>query len=450
MARETPRPSRGIEQNDDATRRVSILFPKEDEIPETIENDRLMEDYMTRAQVYVEKGIPYKLRDGEVVTVTAENYHEIIMTTEEEDMRERIFQTTCQGLVAEQVIKDHQRYIDQVQARNEELTEQVASLVERQEESEERLSQTREELLEALRDLRGGRSSRSVEGTPTVEGFGGHRKALDHPKRLSDGADPSFDYWKTAMTHKMEKEAGNYPLPVDRTNYIISRCEGKTAKQLEPYIRKGTYRDNPEGLMDFLETLFHDPMRRERAETDFYRLYMKKEHTFQEFYAKFIQLAADAEIDEANLKRELSKRITFRLKEAVAQQSSDPTVGYQDLKTVIQRVAYILEGATQNNNKERKPGVKSRKETGGSTADSAKPAAKATLGNERLQQLSREGKCFSCEGKGHLSRDCPYSKKGQVSQMKTDPDKDEKPKKKKVAFQVPDQSSDDEEESENE
>ena len=444
MARETtPTTHVGLEVPDRTARRASTLFLKE--VPDKIEPDGLEKDFQQRTDVYMEEGLLYMTEEGLEVPITKETLVEQVQNDPDGTFVEAAFRAMAEGMVARSAVQDYQRYIDKTQKRVEEMTPQIERLVTRRHETEQQLADTERELLQAYREARDG-TRQSRESTPGPEGAR-KRKALDHPKRLGNGKDPSFDFWKAAMKHKLEKDRDDYPTAEDRASYIMSRCEGSAAQQLEPYLRKGTYEKDPEGLLELLKDLFHDPLRREKAEAEFYRLYMKKNQSFAEFYAQFVQLAADAEIEPTALKRELSKRVTDDLKKATARESSDPTVEYHDLKRTIERISFVDESINQRTRKQKDPKETKREEKNPPAAVKKSPAAVNREADkprdDRIQRLSREGKCFNCEGTGHLSRDCPMPRKAMTAavQPSTGSARDEKKARKRVRFEEKSSSS---------
>jgi len=417
MARPNELRTTGLVQPDeDSARRASKLFTDDERLPRGVAQDGLKEDFEGRVAQYAKEGIPYTNGENEQVILTTENL--VSLMVEDDGLVAEILELTIKGLMATPAIDDYQRYVNHTQERIKEMDPQIRDLVARKNELEM-------ELLDSLRSLH-TRGSR--ETTPSSEGLSPavRRKALDHPKRLNDGTEPTFDFWKTAMNHKMEKDANDFPLQEDKAAYIISRCEGKAAKQLEPHLRKKTYAKDPDGLMDFLEGLFHDPLQREKAEEDFLKLYMRKDQTFQTFYAKFVQLSAEAEIEDSRLKRELCKRINDDLKKAVARESVDPTVTYQDIKKTLERVAYVNEAIQIRQN------TKTQKKVDGHQRSASPPQKKkdqdvAPPKNERLEKLSKEGKCFNCEATGHRFFECPLPRRGLIgcTQAQKEPEADD-------------------------
>ena len=218
-----------------------------------------------------------------------------------------------------------------------------------------------------------------------TETQGRKRKALEHPKRLSDGSDPSYEFWRRAMEHKIETDKADMPTPASQAAYIVSRCEGKAAEHLEPHLRAETYKKDPQGLFEFLKTLFDDPLLQMRAEEQFRRLFMRKNDIFRDFFLKFSKLAAEAEIPHACYKRELSYKITDELRRASAREATDTSTTFEKYHKVVAQLAFVEESIIARENARAK---KRRK--------IAKPAEKLKSTESRklrvLQEVSSAGR----------------------------------------------------------
>ena len=114
--------------------------------------------------------------------------------------------------------------------------------------------------------------SRRRENTPATEITTGSntlvtkkKKNLDHPKRLSNGKNPSYEFWQRAIRHKITINKHKTPTAAEQVNYIINRYKGKATAYLKADLCKGTFNGNPEHLMNFLKNLFNNPHRRDRA-----------------------------------------------------------------------------------------------------------------------------------------------------------------------------------------
>ena len=87
-----------------------------------------------------------------------------------------------------------------------------------------------------------------------------------------------------------------------------------------------------------------------KAEEQFRRLYMRKDDIFGEFFLKFSKLAAEAEIPPSFYKRELSQKITDRLKRASAREVMNTSITFEKYHQVMAQLAFVEEGIAGREN----------------------------------------------------------------------------------------------------
>jgi hypothetical protein len=63
-------------------------------------------------------------------------------------------------------------------------------------------------------------------------------------------------------------------------------------------------------LYQHLQELYSDPNKEKNARTEFKRLYIKKDQTFQVFHATFLRLVTDGNISNTDLKDELNNKLS--------------------------------------------------------------------------------------------------------------------------------------------
>ena len=247
-----------------------------------------------------------------------------------------LVQAISRGVVAEALILEVGDNMARERERLRRLAEKVVDL------RDDVATQKAE--IEALR-------SRRREDTPATGITAGSstvitkkKKSLDHPKRLNDGKDPSYEFWQRAIRHKITVDEHETPTAAEQVDYIISRCEGKAAAHLEADLRKGTFDGDPERLMNFLKDLFDDPHRQDRALQQFQRLFMRDGEKYSDFYLRFRKLAADAELPESLLKAELNQKITPELQFGAAAEIARPGSTFQEFQAAVSRLAFAREG----------------------------------------------------------------------------------------------------------
>ena len=65
------------------------------------------------------------------------------------------------------------------------------------------------------------------------------KKSLDHLKRLSDGKDPSYEFWQRVIRYKIIINEYKTLIAAEYVDYIINRCERKAAAHLEADLSRG-------------------------------------------------------------------------------------------------------------------------------------------------------------------------------------------------------------------
>ena len=63
-------------------------------------------------------------------------------------------------------------------------------------------------------------------------------------------------------------------------------------------------------LYQHLQELYGDPNKEKNARTEFKKLYIRKDQTFQVFYAMFLRLVADGKISNTDLKDDLNDKLS--------------------------------------------------------------------------------------------------------------------------------------------
>ena len=308
------------------TARGTIPFsPQEDPLR------TLQRELRSRAKVLIRGGVC--LGGNRVVVVDPKTISEVVASLEGAEV---MVQALARGVVAEALVYEVADKISSEESQAQRMAGKVVDL--------------KVELADLKRELEALRSQK-MEGTPAtvITADSGatitrKKKSLDHPKRLSDGKDPSFEFWQRAIRHKLIVDEHETPTTDEQVDYIISRCEEKAAAHLEADLRKGTFDSNLEGLIKFRKDLFDDPHRQDRALQQFQRLAMRDGEKYSDFYLRFRKLAADAELPESLLKAELNQKITPELQFGAAAEIACPGDTFQEFQAAVSRLAFAREG----------------------------------------------------------------------------------------------------------
>ena len=249
------------------------------------------------------------------------------------------------------------------------------------------------------------------------------------PPILIDGKDLTFENWLSLIQDKLAANADHYPTPTMRLAYIKSRCGGRAAEHLMTRSRDeapNKYKDATD-VIDHLKTIYQDVNRVITAKAKFRQLYMKPSDRFQEFLSDFSYYAQESSLAESEWKEELYQRISTNMQRQLMRESNDTGLDFSGFAAECTRVANRLEQISLRDQRGRNQGninsgrasnreATSTGQRGGSTlanttvtSQTAKPPGGLTA--EARAQLMKEGKCFNCKERGHLSRDCPHKKK---------------------------------------
>jgi hypothetical protein len=150
----------------------------------------------------------------------------------------------------------------------------------------------------------------------------------DPPMFSGQLAETSFDDWLVQIKNKIRGNADQYPSEELKIIYIASRLEGNALLLVTPRLDEDnvhiyqTLRD----IYEYLKELYADPNKARNARAEFKKLFMKKEQTFQEFYAQFLRLVSNGNIAIQDLKDDLYDKLPWKLQEAVSIYYNDPMI----------------------------------------------------------------------------------------------------------------------------
>jgi hypothetical protein len=220
---------------------------------------------------------------------------------------------------------------------------------------------------------------------PDPSTFTGNRKAL-----------PSF---LSKLQYKLEGNADRFPTSRLQFLYAYSLIGGDAACIVRPLIDKdiGTL---PQ-LVSFLEATYGDPNRRATAQAKLATLRQGKK-SFVSHFVEFRRLASDSELNEAGLIMQLKTSLSNDLRRAmIGIQTPDSLNDYanqimaydNDLRFLTQQ-----QFSTPARNK-------TYRDPNAMDIDAVKHDY-APVGSEERERRKREGRCFKCGSKDHISPAC--------------------------------------------
>jgi hypothetical protein len=117
---------------------------------------------------------------------------------------------------------------------------------------------------------------------------------IPDPKALSDGQDPTYDFWRAAVMRKLKVNADHYPSEDAKVAFVIGVVSGDAANHIEPLI--GNEDLMLTELMHHLDAIFINPHKQKNARQEYRSLKMGNDGDFHQFVTKFRITATQAAI----------------------------------------------------------------------------------------------------------------------------------------------------------
>jgi hypothetical protein len=207
---------------------------------------------------------------------------------------------------------------------------------------------------------------------------------------------------------KLEMNADRFPTPRAQFLYAYSLLGGDAADIVEPLLDRDIGSVNQ--LIGFLETTYGDPNRRATAQAKLSKL--KQKGSFNAHFSEFRRLAADAGFNESALVVQLKNSLTDELQRAMAGQTiPDSLNDYANLIArfdndlrYLPKLKTYASAASPPPRTEKPQYEQTRKHPDAMEIDSA--SGYAPKGSSERQRRIREGLCFKCGSKNHISPQC--------------------------------------------
>jgi hypothetical protein len=208
------------------------------------------------------------------------------------------------------------------------------------------------------------------------------------PKEL-----PSF---LAKLRYKLEGNTDRYPTPRSQFLYTLSRLEGDASTLVEPLMDVEIH--SVEQLLCFLQTTYGDPNRKATALAKLDRL-KQGNRSFISHFAEFRRLATDSGINETGLIMQLKRSLSDNLQHAmVGAEQPDTLTGYANLIAKYDNDLRYLKISKPTRSVPHRPDP--------NMMDIDSVDGYAPVGSAERQKRIKEGRCFKCGKKGHISPDC--------------------------------------------
>jgi hypothetical protein len=216
---------------------------------------------------------------------------------------------------------------------------------------------------------------------------------------MFSGKKKDLPLFLTKLQMKLKGNADRYPTAASRLIYAHSRLDTDPASLIDPLMN--TNITTVEQLIEFLESTYGDPNKELTAWSRLDNLKQGKKN-FLSHFANFRQIIADANLNESAQISQLRRSLSDNIREKMAGVEIPNTLdAYANL---IQRydndLRYLPSSRAPANSRTTRYPVEMEIDAAGSSAYAPKNSA------ERQKRI-KEGRCFKCGQKGHISTHCP-------------------------------------------
>lgn len=194
------------------------------------------------------------------------------------------------------------------------------------------------------------------------------------------------------LRYKLEGNADRYPNERFRLLYAHSRLEKDAVALIDPLMDKDIH--NVDQLVTFLEATYGDPNKELTALSRLSGLRQGK-RSFTSHFAEFRRLAADTGLNEIGLIASLRNSLSHELQRAMVGEA---------LPSDLNDYANLI--STYDNNLRFLPDRPRRYPVTHPDAMEIDASAYAPASFSERQKRIKEGRCFKCNQKGHISKDC--------------------------------------------
>ena len=255
---------------------------------------------------------------------------------------------------------------------------------------------------------------------------------LPDPKAFSDNKEVKIDQWLLLLRNKLERNASLFPTEEHKLGYVLSRIEGEALTRMEPRLRKGSKQPfkTAEEILTELYRMYGDANRHLTAKNEFRRLRMKKTDVaeLQTFWAEFQRLSAELDESESSLIEGFAYKLTPELQKHLALETRKATDLYE-LARLAQDTVEVWRNADRISNASARYTKAAISATSGTSAPTGAKETNSRAGTPAVaraatpgtalvprrtpnpdpakEKIMAEGRCFNCQEKGHLVKDCP-------------------------------------------
>lgn len=251
---------------------------------------------------------------------------------------------------------------------------------------------------------------------------------LPDPPLLTDGKDPIYDDWKGKIHDKLTANKDQYDSEELRMAYLMSRVGGMASKHLLPRRRQDHSNKfmTADEMLKVLDGVFDDPNRRLTAQREYQKLYQGS-RPFKDFWADFQRLAAELDYTQSGFMADLRIKVSTTIMEKIAGEEFTSLVEMSKKCLVIDQHLSDISAQKARYNRSKSvtatvgafvpPNTSASRNS--YTTDTANRPTRAPHADPKIEEAMAAGRCFYCNEKGHMARNCKVKEESRVQEVAT-------------------------------
>lgn len=217
---------------------------------------------------------------------------------------------------------------------------------------------------------------------------------------------------------QLRVKAATYSDEQAKLRLAINCLTGEALDQIQAYVTGNSINlEDLESLINILDIAFGNPNRVAEAEAKLSTI-QQGNREFSTYYAEFQRYAAEVIWDEPSrlsaLKRGLSYRLRQNLVTVLVQPTNMPE--FVTLCNQLDNRQRQLQADSKNQPSPKRPipATAPSTQSGTHAGPMDLSANRPKMSPEEREKRVAEGRCFRCGGLGHVSRECPLSRRGNM------------------------------------